>query len=170
MSFEIIKKIYFKILDKEKYAKYKNTQKNNKKFEYYQNNIREKILNIHAALKEKKSLSFLHSGHLGDLMYSLPLVKELSKNYECNFWINLRKIEYCKNFVCRLKVILSTKNDRIFLDRPIMARGFLTQKISKLHHQRKSEVNRRVQILSKFSCDQCRNSLKRFPGGTLKLP
>ena len=91
MSFEIIKKIYFKILDKEKYAKYKNTQKNNKKFEYYQNNIREKILNIHAALKEKKSLSFLHSGHLGDLMYSLPLVKELSKNYECNFYVQKNK-------------------------------------------------------------------------------
>ena len=40
---------------------------------------------------------------------------------------------------------------------------------SKLHHQGKNEVNRRVRILSKCSCDQCRNSILRFPGGTLKF-
>jgi hypothetical protein len=45
----------------------------------------------------------------------------------------------------------------------------LTQKNSKLHHQLKNEVDRRIRILSKCSCDQCRNSILRFPGGTLKF-
>ena len=91
MSFEIIKKIYFKIIDKKNYAEYKNIEKNNKKFKYYQNNIKEKISNIHTALEKKKSLAFLHSGHMGDLMYSLPLVKELAKNYECSFYVQINK-------------------------------------------------------------------------------
>ena len=39
MSFEIIKKIYFKIIDKKNYAEYKNIEKNNKKFKYYQKNF-----------------------------------------------------------------------------------------------------------------------------------
>jgi len=91
MSFEIIKKIYFKILDKQKYDNYKNSKKVKENIEYYQNNIKEKISNIHAALERKKSLSFLHSGHLGDLMYSLPLVKELAKNYECNYYVQVDK-------------------------------------------------------------------------------
>ena len=33
-----------------------------------------------AILSTKKEVSFLHSGHLGDIINSLPLIKEISKN------------------------------------------------------------------------------------------
>ena len=42
-------------------------------------------------LKTKKIINFVHSGHLGDLINSLPVIKEISKNSKCNLFINLNK-------------------------------------------------------------------------------
>ena len=59
------------------------------------NNLNEKIISnidkISKAIESKKELNFLHSGHLGDLINSLPTIKEISKQSKCNLFVNLEK-------------------------------------------------------------------------------
>ena len=42
-------------------------------------------------MKNKSSISFLHYGHLGDLINSLPVIKEISKNKDCYLYIQKNK-------------------------------------------------------------------------------
>jgi len=84
-------KLWLKLTNKNKYLdfKYKSTQE--KKLIYYNKHIKNEIDKIGETLKTKKELNFMHSGHLGDLIYSLALVQHLSKNHKCNFYINSNK-------------------------------------------------------------------------------
>ena len=73
------KKIWKKITNKKEYQYLKSIESNKKsneefkvKFEPYINNIQKKI-------KSQKELSILHSGHSGDIINALPVIKELSK-------------------------------------------------------------------------------------------
>ena len=86
------KKIWFKIFNKEKYneLKYQKSQTLNKKL--FENNIKNKLDFIDAALKDKNEVTFLHSGHLGDVINSLPLIKEIAKTKKCNFIIEKNKL------------------------------------------------------------------------------
>ena len=60
-------------------------------------NILNNIKIISKKIKLKKEINFLHSGHLGDIINSLPYIKEISKNKKCNLFINLnKKIEISK--------------------------------------------------------------------------
>ena len=86
-----ILKIILKIFNKKKYLEIKESEKNKKKLFFYNKNIKNKLEEIDSYLKKKKKLSFLHSGHCGDLIYSLSLIKELSKKYECNLFVQLNK-------------------------------------------------------------------------------
>ena len=54
----------------------------NEKYEKY-------IDNVQSILEEKKEISFLHSGHIGDLINTLPVIKEISKKHICNLFIQL---------------------------------------------------------------------------------
>ena len=49
------------------------------------------ISNISRRLKSKKEINFLHSGHLGDIVNSLPFIKEISRKKRCNLYININK-------------------------------------------------------------------------------
>jgi len=84
-------KFWYKFLNKKKYQELKNEIKNQKKLEYYNSKIYGQILKIEKKIKYNKELSFLHSGQLGDLIYSLATIKELSKNYKCNLYIQINK-------------------------------------------------------------------------------
>lgn len=82
--------IFYKILklfNKKKYLEIKYNKKKNKELEYYKKNIEPELIKIFNNINKKKKLSFIHSGHLGDLIYSLPVVKEISKTHLCNFYI-----------------------------------------------------------------------------------
>tara|TARA_B000000557_G_C20734143_1_gene425601 strand:+ start:100 stop:972 length:873 start_codon:yes stop_codon:yes gene_type:complete len=57
----------------------------------YSDLIIPKIEKFSEILKTKNSISFLHYGHLGDLIHSLPLLKEISKNKTCNLYIEKNK-------------------------------------------------------------------------------
>ena len=35
----------------------------------------------------KNELNFLHSGHMGDIINALPVIKQLSKTHKCNLFI-----------------------------------------------------------------------------------
>ena len=83
-----LKKLWFKIFNKTKYQNLKNLEKKNKDLYHYKSNIYKKIIEIKNNIENKKELSFLHSGHLGDIIYSLPVIKELSKTINVTFIYN----------------------------------------------------------------------------------
>ena len=62
---------------------------NNKKKHIKQLNkkIISNINNISKKIEKKRNITFVHSGHLGDIINSLPVVKEISKEVKCNFLI-----------------------------------------------------------------------------------
>jgi hypothetical protein len=80
-----------KLFNKKKYQENKYKKQTENKLNFYNLIVKNKLSEINNSLKDNQELSFLHSGHLGDLIYSLPLVKELSKKYKCNFLININK-------------------------------------------------------------------------------
>ena len=70
-----------------------NFFKNKNKFkeEEYKSKILPKIREFREILKSKKTITFLHYGHLGDIINSLPVIKELSKDKKCIFYIQKEK-------------------------------------------------------------------------------
>ena len=75
-----IKKIYLKIFKRKKYIKYKDEELKIKNKNLFEKNIKNELDKIDKVLKEKKEISFLHSGHLGDIINSLPLIKEIASH------------------------------------------------------------------------------------------
>ena len=91
MSYNPLLKLWYKIFDKIKYQDIKNKRRLEEKIKFYNSHIYDKIVEIQKKIENNKNLSFLHSGHLGDIMYSLPVIKELSKSHTCNLYIQINK-------------------------------------------------------------------------------
>jgi len=91
MANNLLNKLLMKIFNKDKYSAYKFKKNSDKKLDFYNQNIKDEILKIDNSLNNKDKINFLHSGHLGDMVYSLPLIKELSKTKECNLYIQINK-------------------------------------------------------------------------------
>ena len=70
-----------------KFFKFKN-QINEKKDQEY---ILPKIKEFRKKIESKSDISFLHYGHLGDIINSLPVIQELSKTKKCNLFIEKDK-------------------------------------------------------------------------------
>jgi hypothetical protein len=70
-----------------------NLKKKNKSFHKKKLNkkINLYIEKVSGVISQKRVINFLHSGHLGDLINSLPVIKEIAKKSECNLYINLEK-------------------------------------------------------------------------------
>ena len=90
-----IKKLFYKLTNKDKHFHYKMNLKKDaaikQNIKTFETEIEKKIINIQKNIENKKELSFLHYGHLGDVVCSLPVIKELSKTHECNFYIQANK-------------------------------------------------------------------------------
>lgn len=84
-------KLYNKLFNQSKYQKYKSNEKLAKKLNFYNIEIKEKLEKIQDKLYGNNEINFTHSGHLGDIIYSLPLVQEISKSHDCNFYIRTNK-------------------------------------------------------------------------------
>jgi len=87
-----IKKIWLKIFNNSKYIEFKKTQTEIQNKNLYNEIIKKKLDAINLVLENKNKISFLHSGHLGDIINSLPLIKEISKNKECHLFIESNKL------------------------------------------------------------------------------
>ena len=87
-----IQKLWSKIFNKNKYREFKNQRTKTENKNLYDKNIKIKLDEISFVLENKNEISFLHSGHLGDIINSLPLIKEISKNKKCNLFIELNKL------------------------------------------------------------------------------
>ena len=90
-----IKKLFYKLTNKDKHFYYKMNLKEaasiKQNVKLFKTKFEKKIINIQKNIANKKELSFLHYGHLGDVVNSLPIVKELSKTHKCNFYIQAKK-------------------------------------------------------------------------------
>lgn len=84
-------KLWYKIFNKSKYQHFKYKKNLSNRIKYYNSQIYNKILEIEKNIENNKELSFLHSGHLGDIIYSLPVIKELSKKHNCKLYIQTNK-------------------------------------------------------------------------------
>ena len=88
-----IQKYYYKLFDNKKYKRLKQQNLLQKSVELFENKYKDYLYEIENKIKNKKKITFLHSGHLGDLIYALPVIKELAKDHECYFYIQA-KIEF----------------------------------------------------------------------------
>ena len=86
-----IKKIFYKYANKKKYHKYKIDSSIENKVKIFKSKLEDKISKIQQIIQNQEEISFLHSGHLGDVINSLPIIKELSKKHTCNFYIQVNK-------------------------------------------------------------------------------
>ena len=91
MSNNFLLKRWYKIFDKNKYRDIKNEKRLADNVKYYNSRIYNQILEIQKKIENNKELSFLHSGQIGDLLWSLPTIKELSKGHKCKLYIQIDK-------------------------------------------------------------------------------
>ena len=92
MSFNLILKLWYKIFNKSKYQDFKYQKVLKNRLKYYNSQIYNQIIGIDKTIKNNKDISFLHSGHLGDIIYSLPIIKKLSENHNCKLYIQTNKV------------------------------------------------------------------------------
>ena len=133
MKFNILK-YYYKLFNFKKYKALKQQKAIqlslkvfNDKYKLYIDKIQNKII-------EKKEINFLHSGHLGDLIYALPVIKELAKDHVCCFYIQANKnmpVEYHKHPAGN--VYIDDRMLNLFL--PLMKEQKFIHKVEKYNNQ-----------------------------------
>lgn len=96
MKNEIIK-FWFRLTNKTKYRQIRNDLRLEKKRKEFNLGVESELLRIKDIISSSDVLNFSHSGHLGDLMYALPIIKELSKTKTCNLFIKVNQ-EYQGNY------------------------------------------------------------------------
>ena len=84
-----MKNFFNKIINKEKNNQKKIEKQKKKDVEVFKNRYEKHINSIQKILKEKKDITFLHSGHIGDIINILPIIKEISKNHSCKLYIGI---------------------------------------------------------------------------------
>ena len=85
-----LKKIFYKLTGKKKYQSLKSKLTEDNRIKVLKSGFEKKINDIREKL-QKKEISFLHSGHLGDVINALPVLKELSKNHKCSLFLQVGK-------------------------------------------------------------------------------
>ena len=81
---------FLKFINKKKYNELKYKKKIEENLIFYNKKIKSKISDINNKIEKSDNLNFLHSGQLGDLIYSLSLIKELSKEKKCNLLVEIK--------------------------------------------------------------------------------
>ena len=84
-----MKNYFIKFFNKEKYIENKQHQRKRRDAEIFRNKYENYINEIQESLINKKEISFLHSGHIGDIINVLPILKEISKTHKCKLFIEL---------------------------------------------------------------------------------
>ena len=84
-------KYWYKFTNKQSYQDLKNFERSKKDLKIFKEKFENEINKIQKKIKIKKELSFLHSGHIGDIINVLPVIKALSNTHKCNLYININK-------------------------------------------------------------------------------
>ena len=93
MPSNLLIKLWYKFFNKYKYWNLKSEERTAKNVKYYNSQIYVQILEIQNKIENNKELSFLHSGRIGDLIYSLATIKELSKSHKCKLYVQIEKLD-----------------------------------------------------------------------------
>ena len=86
-----IKKLFYKITNKEKYNEYKVDLARQKRIKWYKSGYEDQIICIQKNIENKKELNVLHGGQLGDVIDSLALIKKLSETHKCKLFLDVNK-------------------------------------------------------------------------------
>ena len=84
-----MKNLFDKIFRPKKYLQDKRLNIIEKDKIIFKEKFEEYIDNIQNILLNKNEISFLHAGHIGDIINTLPILKEISKTHKCNLLIQL---------------------------------------------------------------------------------
>ena len=130
-------KLWFKIFNKGKYNDFKNSKRTAENLKFYKSHIFEKILKIQSNVENKKELSFLHSGRLGDLIYSLATIKELAKSHKCKIYIQINKpvLDYYDHL---RKVLITKRSGDMII--PLLKKQEFLEDVS-IYNGEKIDVN-----------------------------
>ena len=129
-----IQKYYCQLFNNKKYKRLKEESKIKKSIEIFESKYKNYLYGIKDKIENNKKITFLHSGHLGDLIYALPVIKELSKNHECHFYIQANKkipVEYYKHPAG--SVFIDDRMLNLFL--PLMKKQIFIHKVEKYTNQ-----------------------------------
>jgi len=94
---------YYKFFDQKKYFEIKNLNREKKRQEFLKKFFYKKIKKLRNL--KKKNINFLHSGQLGDIICSLPVIYHLSKKHSCNLYLNIEKKNSFLNFEIYKKLL-----------------------------------------------------------------
>ena len=130
-------KLWFKIFNKGKYNDFKNSKRTAENLKFYKSHIFEKILKIQSNVENKKEISFLHSGRLGDLIYSLATIKELAKSHKCKIYIQINKpvLDYYDHL---RKVLITKRSGDMIM--PLLKKQEFLEDVS-IYNGEKIDVN-----------------------------
>ena len=84
-----MKNLFYKIFNPDKYLKQKQSKIIELDTKIFKEKYEKYINSIQVVLENKNEISFLHSGHIGDIINVLPVIKEISKTHACNLLIEL---------------------------------------------------------------------------------
>ena len=83
----MIKKLFYRLTNKIKYLEYKAQITKKRRLSVFKNGLEDEISRIHNIIINNKEIAFLHSGHLGDIICSLPVIQKLSTTHRCSLYI-----------------------------------------------------------------------------------
>ena len=128
-----LKKYWLKITDKTKHEETKILKRIEKEKKIFQSKFEHQINNFHKKIESNQPLNLLHSGHAADVVNVLPVIKELSKNHECNLYIRINKpLKYYHKHPAGNVFI----NEKIYnMLRPLLSSQKYINKVDKFNNQ-----------------------------------
>ncbi|MGJ8592702.1 MAG: hypothetical protein ACSHXF_09150 [Aquaticitalea sp.] len=125
MKNELIK-VWYRFANKAKYLQIRNEMRESKRKARLKPDLINKLKKISEVVDSKDELNFSHSGHLGDLIYALPLIQELSKTKKCHLYVNLGRIYDGKYFKHPSGNVMITERSYGMLETLLKAQPYLT--------------------------------------------
>ena len=129
----LLKKYWLKITDKTKLEETKILERIEKEKKIFQDKFEHQINNFYKKIQSNQPLNLLHSGHAADVVNVLPVIKELSKNHECNLYIQINKpLKYYHKHPAG-NVFINTKIYNML--RPLLSSQKYINKVEKFNNQ-----------------------------------
>ena len=91
MKYNYFLKYWYKFFNKQAYLDYKNANRTESTVRIFKSRYEDQINQIQKKIQNQNKLAFLHSGHIGDIINILPVIKELAKTHVCDLFININK-------------------------------------------------------------------------------
>jgi len=91
MKYNYFLKYWYKFFNKQAYLDYKNANRTESTVRIFKSRYEDQINQIQKKIQNQNKLTFLHSGHIGDIINILPVIKELAKTHVCDLFININK-------------------------------------------------------------------------------